>query len=132
MTWVSIRLEAIVAVAVLIIGGISWWRKKEHSLSQINNNVFVWDDVAAFVVCPVLSTQLQFKVTPEMLYYIYPPTLGEGFYFELPTALTDEMSCKSLERKIAKKFSAFSGKSLKDIIQKKEVIVKGNFIFIRQ
>lgn len=131
-TWVSINVTNILALLVTMGIAIAWvYEKCDRNAIVESQQAYLWEDIADYVVCPVLSNVLSKRISKEMLFYFGEPRLGYGYYFTIPYPLENEIMEKALERKVTKRYCDITKTDLKDAIETQRVIIKSDFVFIK-
>lgn len=98
----------------------------QHKKEGVNLS---WDDVAAYVVCPVLTRIYGERVEPGALIYYGDFTEGEGLYYYLPYRLDSKIQQDNIMGGLAKSYADYlriSGSKVRS-----RIIVKPDFVCLK-
>lgn len=111
-----------VGVVVWIVVDFVFQRKKEG----VNLS---WDDIAAYVVCPVLTRIYGERVEPGALIYYGDFTEGEGLYYYLPYRLDSKIQQDNIMGGLAKSYADYlriSGNKVRS-----RIVIKPDYICLK-
>ncbi len=131
MTWASANSYTILAILCLVWMIIDCITPQIIAKTAFPNNAVRADKYADFLICPVLKMYYGRNIDRDLLIYTGAFLLGDGLYYSLPEPITDELNCKTLQRKLIRKYAELERIDAREIINSDTIQVKGTFIFIK-